>query len=60
MNNAARVALLVIALALLLGCIYAAWQRDVYAAIISGALAATCGVFERIIAVHGNPPDDPE
>lgn len=49
----ARVSLLVVALALLTGCIYAAWQKDVPAAIVCGALAATCATLERIIQANG-------
>lgn len=52
MTSFLRVALLVAALALLLGCIYAAWQRDIPAAIVYGALAATCGTLERIIQAN--------
>ena len=52
MSAAAQIGLLVAALALLLGCIYAAWQNDWQSAVVYGALAGTCVVFAMIIQAH--------
>lgn len=53
MRGGARIALLVMMLALLAGAIYGASKRDVDVALLYLCLAVMCGTFERILAVGG-------
>lgn len=53
MNTGLRVALLVMAAALLAGAIWGAVQAMVPAALLCGSLAALCVVFERLIEAAG-------
>lgn len=52
MTAATRIALLVMALALLAGAIWSAIIRDIPAAIMFVALATLCATFERLLSVH--------